>query len=83
MTCKDCEWGRDNTDYQTYTPACLWCGARYWKAVGAHRRAAAHLGKWRQHIEDTWKAMGHDPEELRQLAMAKTIPFEPVTKGKR
>lgn len=82
MTCDDCAAARENHEYRRFDPRCLYCGARYWRAVGKMRTGDA-LAKWRGHILDVWGELGHDRKEIAALGAAKARPFEPVTKARK
>ncbi len=71
MICECCDRARGGTGYPVHDPLCIYCGARYWKSVGA-ARTGKRLVDWREHIVKTWSAY-HDTARMLALAKAGTL----------
>jgi hypothetical protein len=87
MACNDCDQGRRNSAYRVFSLGCIFCGARYARAVRTAtdvqfpaRVGDAQLSRrqWHDHVLKSWADFGHDPERLKTLAAADKVPFEPV-----
>ncbi len=70
--CECCQRASVAPNYPQHDPACLWCGARYWRNVQDFR-SGARLAAWREHILATWEAIGHNRDELVKLARANKV----------
>lgn len=75
--CDSCAVARGFPDYRLFDPACLWCGARYWRLLPDVAPRAADLTRRRDAVVATWSKYGHDPRELVTLAGAPGLPLEP------
>lgn len=62
---------------RTYTPACLWCGARLIQALGKLRRPREEIAERRRKVLADWMAHGHSEAELRALAKGEALPLAP------
>ena len=90
MPCELCTAARGNDAHVTYTPACLYCGARYLQRLKSWPRCTINdkpetrdqRKAWRAKVLDDWAAAGHDRAELEALAASKAPVYEPATKGK-
>ena len=86
MTCPCCndalEWP-GTVAARTYTPACLWCGARYIRLLpkqgGIDGRPLTNpeVVEWRRKVLADWIAHGHPEAELRALAKGEALPLAP------
>jgi len=80
LTCKCCkdalEWP-GTVAARTYTPACLWCGARLIQALGKLRRPREEIAERRRKVLADWMAHGHSEAELRALAKGDALPLAP------
>lgn len=82
--CSDCEASRTcSGHYRLFSPACIHCGARLIQAIGKVGKTAAEITQRRRVVLADWMAMGHDEQELRALAAAKTPALAPATKETR
>lgn len=77
MKCECCKVAATNAYFSQFNPRCIWCGARYLKAVKLVA-SGQKLEEWRLHILDTWEKAGHDRKKLAELAKPSGIPLEPV-----
>lgn len=64
-----------------YDPACLWCGARLIRKLGAMSRPRAEITARRTNVLADWMALGHEEAELRRLAKLPAC-FAPNGPGK-
>lgn len=76
--CQDAKLWPGTVAARTFTPACIWCGARKIKLIGTYRsrpreeivaRKRATLQLWMQH--------GHNEFEIRRLVALDALPYEP------
>jgi hypothetical protein len=86
MACDDCTQARMAPAHARYDPRCLWCGARYARAVRTRpdlifpaQVDGQEMGRrqWFEHVLATWEKAGHDPQQLRELAAGDAVPLEP------
>ncbi|MBX3653219.1 MAG: hypothetical protein KF686_03480 [Ramlibacter sp.] len=75
--CDCCDVARVVNGFRQFSPDCLWCGARYLKAVKTVASGKA-LETWRESIISTWEAYGHTRERLRELARPAGVPLAPM-----
>lgn len=90
MRCTNCENARNwpgTVAARTYTPACLYCGARLIQALGKLRRPREEIAERRRKVLADWMAHGHSEAELRRLAKLEALPLaelspEPPKRGR-
>jgi hypothetical protein len=87
MACNDCDQGRRNSAYRVFSLGCIFCGARYARAVrtATDVQLPAQVAgesrsrrQWHDHVLKSWADFGHDAAALKKLAGADKVPFEPV-----
>ena len=80
MTCTNCENAHQwpgTVASRTYTPACLYCGARLIQALGKLRRPREEIAERRRKVLADWMAHGHPEADLRSLAKGDALPLAP------
>ena len=81
MPCSDCAAARETSgSWRFYDPRCLWCGARCIQRIPKFAGTAAEAAQRRRVVLADWMALGHAEAELRGLAKAGALAYEPVTK---
>lgn len=81
MTCEDCTNATGNTHYLVFNPACLYCGARYLRAIRRRPMTRQAVETYQTHILDSWARYGHNPETIRQMARDNEWPCGPARSG--
>lgn len=79
IPCDDCATARDWTEFNRFNPACVYCGARYWRNLAIWCLGAHDLSIRRRAVVDTWKKFEHDMVKMRALALGTAVPIEPET----
>ena len=80
MRCTNCENASNwpgTVAARTYTPACLWCGARLIQALGKLRQPREEIAERRRKVLADWMAHGHSEADLRELAKGEALPLAP------
>ena len=80
MSCPCCKDARDwpgTVAARTYTPACLYCGARLIQALGKLRQPREEIAERRRKVLADWIAHGHPEADLRALAKCDALPLAP------
>jgi ribosomal protein S27E len=84
--CPDCNAARITTGHhRMFSPSCLYCGARLIQTIGKVGNTDAEITQRRRVVLKDWMALGHDEQELRELAGRKVgeklvMALEPVQK---
>jgi hypothetical protein len=90
MTCTECQAAQQAPTRRVYSPACLWCGARYFQSLRTFPPVTVPDGTlerletkeerkaWMERVLNAWEKQGHDRAHMRELAMAAEIPYEPA-----
>lgn len=78
--CDCCAVARQVPGHPVYTPACLWCGARLFQALGSLVPfvGAAAVKRRRTAVLDDWERHGHSRAALRSMALAQDVPLAPL-----
>lgn len=72
--CPECKTATTYPDYRRFNLGCLYCGARYVRALTARMADPmdcllhAQLKQWHLKVVNDWTAWGHDRTELLALA---------------
>ena len=70
--------------WNTYDPACLYCGARLIQQLGKLRTSSSQqISQRRRNELAIWVAQGHSEAEIRALAKGKELAYAPEKKRKR
>ena len=88
--CNDAKEWPGTVAARTYTPACLWCGARYIRLTPGHGRNTDGRPLTRneattemRRILADWVAHGHSEMEIRRLVKLDGLPLAPESSGGR
>lgn len=66
--CHRCAIARTFPEYNLFTPACIYCGARLIQRLGQLSRPPSEITARRRAVLADWMAHGHSEQALRQLA---------------
>ena len=67
MMCPHCKEARSNLHHCSYTPKCLWCGARLIQAIGGLSIPASQASQRKRAVLNDWVAWGHSEKTIRTL----------------